>query len=171
VSVIKDHTDCILSLVYVYTTHTQKTHGLTLCYMFSHAALYATFHVYTCFYIYGTFLGHYEGVDNGSLHLTYKEAMRHFRASDYVLADPPHHYVIDGAPQDTGFICGAARVNNNFKVSNCHFEFNTVCRRMELITTAPLQEGMYEVLVNYDTPGVPPCYWTTLRRARLTEET
>jgi hypothetical protein len=120
----------------------------------------------------GTLLGNYEGVDNGSLHLTYKEAKRHFRASDYVLADPPHQYVIDGSPQEgTGLICGAARANDNFEVSICHFEFNSVFRRMELITTAPLQEEMYEVLVNYDTPSVPPCYWTDLRRARLTEET
>jgi hypothetical protein len=43
---------------------------------------------------------------------------------------------------------------------------------MELITTAPLQEGMYEALVvNYETPGAPPCYWTDVWRARLTEET
>jgi hypothetical protein len=47
----------------------------------------------------GTILGTYEGVDNRSLHLTYKEAKYHFRASDYVLADPPHQYVIDGGPQ------------------------------------------------------------------------
>jgi hypothetical protein len=44
----------------------------------------------------GIILGIYEGVDNGSLHLTCKEAKHYFRASDYVLADPPHQYVIDG---------------------------------------------------------------------------
>jgi hypothetical protein len=37
----------------------------------------------------GTILGIYESVDNRSLHLTYKEAKQYFRASDYVLADPP----------------------------------------------------------------------------------
>jgi hypothetical protein len=73
-----------------------------------------------------------------------------FAASDYVLSDKPHRFVVDGQHNDV--ISGPARSNDNFDIVNCYFAYNPTLRRLELITRAPLEEGIYEALTNYDTP-------------------
>jgi hypothetical protein len=54
-----------------------------------------------------------------------------------------------------------------------HIDVTVMCpplRRLELITRAPLEEGIYEALINYDTPGEPPAYWTAERLSYLSDE-
>jgi hypothetical protein len=75
---------------------------------------------------------------------------------------------VDGQHNDV--ICGPARSNDNFEIVNCYFAYNPTLRRLELITRAPLEEGIYEALTNYDTPGELPAYWTAERLSYLSDE-
>jgi hypothetical protein len=69
----------------------------------------------------------------------------------YVLAYQPGGYVVDG--QNGRNISGPARCNDNFDMFNCYFGWKPIAHRMELFTKAPIQEGLYEALVNYNEPG------------------
>jgi hypothetical protein len=98
----------------------------------------------------------------------YAAALVRFAASDYVLSDKPHRFVVDGQHNDV--ICGPARSNDNFDIVNCYFAYNPTLRRLELITRAPLEEGIYEALTNYDIPGEFSAYWTAERLSYLSDE-
>jgi hypothetical protein len=75
---------------------------------------------------------------------------------------------VDGQHNDV--ISGPARSNDNFDIVNCYFAYNPTLRRLELITRAPLKEGIYEALTNYDTPREPPANWTAERLSYLSDE-
>jgi hypothetical protein len=98
----------------------------------------------------------------------YAAALVRFAASYYVLSDKPHRFVVDGQHNDV--ISGPARSNDNFDIVNCYFAYNPTLRRLELITRAPLEKGIYEALTNYDTPGEFPAYWTAELLFYLSEE-
>jgi hypothetical protein len=110
-------------------------------------------------------IGVYSGRDNISLSLSFDTAQKLFQASDYVLAYQPGGYVVDG--QNRQNISGPARCNDNFGIFNCNFGWNPIAHRMELFTKAPLQEGLYEVLVNYNEPRKSSVYWTQERLSLL----
>jgi hypothetical protein len=107
----------------------------------------------------GTLIGVYSGRNNISLSLSFDTAQKLFQASDYVLAYQPGGYVVDG--QNGQNISGPARCNDNFG------KWNPIAHRMELFTKAPLQEGLYEALVNYNEPGKSSVYWTPERLSLL----
>jgi hypothetical protein len=115
----------------------------------------------------GARIGVYEGRCNKNRD-NYAAAFVRFAASDYVLSDKPHRFVVDGQHNDV--ISEPARSNDNFDIVNCYFAYNPTLRRLELITRAPLEEGIYEALTNYDTPGEFPAYWTAERLSYLSEE-
>jgi hypothetical protein len=112
-------------------------------------------------------IGVYEGRCNKNRD-DYAAALVRFAASDYVLSDKPHRFVVDGQHNDV--ISGPARSNDNFDIVNCYFAYNPTLRRLELITRAPLEEGIYKALTNYDTPGELPAYWTAQRLSYLSDE-
>jgi hypothetical protein len=95
----------------------------------------------------------------------YAAALVRFAASDYVLSDKPHRFVVDGQHNDV-----ISRSNDNFNIVNCYFAYNPTLRRLELITRAPLEEGIYDALTNYDIPGEFLAYWTAERLSYLSEE-
>ena len=105
----------------------------------------------------GCFMGEYAGRDNRKLKISYKEGQKSFRHSDYALACPHQRYIVDG--QNGSTISGPARANDGFETHNCLFTYNPVKKWMEMILQARLEEGIYEALVNYDTPGAPPSFW------------
>jgi hypothetical protein len=115
----------------------------------------------------GARIGVYEGRCNNNRD-DYSAALERFAASDYVLSDKPHRFVVDSQHNDV--ICGPARSNDNFDIVNCYFAYNPTLRRLELITRAPLEEGIYEALTNYDTPGELPAYWSAERLSYLSVE-
>jgi hypothetical protein len=115
----------------------------------------------------GPVLAFYEGRCNKNRD-DYAAALVRFAASDYVLSDKPHRFVVDGQHNDA--ISGPARSNDNFDIINCYFAYNPTLRRLEHITRAPLEEGIYEALINYDTLGEFPAYWTTERLSYLSDE-
>jgi hypothetical protein len=98
----------------------------------------------------------------------YAAALVRFAASDYVLSDKPHRFVVDGQHNDV--ISGPARSNDNFDMVNCYFAYNPTLRRLELIMRAPLEEEIYKALTNYDTLGELPAYWTAERLTYLSDK-
>jgi hypothetical protein len=83
----------------------------------------------------GTLLGVYLGRSGESLKIKYKEALKLFRASEYVVDHSPFSYVVDGQHGNT--ICGPARSNDNFDIVNCYFAYNPLDKRVELFTNVP----------------------------------
>jgi hypothetical protein len=112
-------------------------------------------------------IGVYEGRCNKNMD-DYAAALVRFAASDYVLSDKPHRFVVDGQHNDV--ISEPARSNVNFNIVNCYFAYNPTLRRLELITIAPLKEEIYKALTDYDTPGELPAYWTAERLSYLSDE-
>jgi hypothetical protein len=115
----------------------------------------------------GARIGVYEGRCNKNMG-DYAAALVRFAASDYVLSNKPHRFVVDGQHNDV--ICGPARSNDNFDIVSCYFAYNPTLRRLELITRAPFEERIYEALTNYDTPGELPAYWTAERLSYLSDK-
>ena len=116
----------------------------------------------------GTMIGVYSGRDSFNLSITFAAAQKLFRSSDYVLSHQPAGYVVDG--QNGPIISGPARCNDNFDMFNCYLGWNPNKKRMELFTKAPMSEGYYEALVNYNEPGKSSAYWTPERLRLLSPE-
>ena len=103
----------------------------------------------------GYLLAVYIGESTDSLEISYREALARWTSSDYVFSDSDHRYVVNGA-----LTCAAARANESFGETNAKLVFNSKERRAELRLGAPVQEGLYEGLVNYTAPHMPSPYWT-----------
>jgi hypothetical protein len=112
----------------------------------------------------GARIGVYEGRCNKNRD-DYAAALVRFAASDYVLSDKPHSFVVDCQHNDV--ISGPARSNDNFDMVNSYFAYKPTLRRLELITRVPLEKGIYEALTNYDILGELPAYWTAERLSYL----
>jgi hypothetical protein len=112
-----------------------------------------------------TLIDVYSGRDNRLLSISFEADQKLFRASDYVLAYQPRGYIVDG--QNGRNISGPARCSDKFKMFNCYFGWNPVWNWMELFTKAPISEGLYEALMNYNEPGKSSVYWTPERLSLL----
>jgi hypothetical protein len=110
----------------------------------------------------GYLIGTYFGPNSRFLGLDYKEAIRQWADSDYVLSDPIAKYAVAGSPY-----CGPAYSNDGFSLVNCVFLYNRTLHRMEIRTRGPMDAGRYEALVNYDIPHQLPSYWNLTRQGLL----
>ena len=113
----------------------------------------------------GYLIGTYFGPNSRSLGLDYKDAIRLWADSDFVLSDPYAKYAVAGSPY-----CGPAYSNDGFSLVNCVFLYNRTLNRMEIRTRGPMDAGRYEALVNYDIPHQLPSYWNLTRQGLLPPE-
>ena len=110
----------------------------------------------------GYLIGAYFGPNSRALGLDYKDAIRLWADSDFVLSDPTAKYAVAGSPY-----CGPAYSNDGFSIFNCVFLYNRTLHRMEIRTRGPMEAGRYEALVNYDIPNQLPSYWNVSRQKLL----
>lgn len=114
----------------------------------------------------GHLLAVYIGDSTDTLGITYREALRRWSHSDYVFSESTARYVVNGA-----LTCAAARANESFGETNAKLVYNSKLRRAEVRLGAPVQEGLYEGLINYTAPHEPSPYWTEEKLADLPEST
>jgi hypothetical protein len=113
-----------------------------------------------------TLLGVYYGQDTTTTKQQYKAFIRENKDADNVLASSEHRYAVRGA-----LACGPARANDGIEHFNCFLVYNADKRRMEMRTRSPLGPGIYEALVNYDTPNEKPRFWNDKRIDELPLDT
>jgi hypothetical protein len=108
----------------------------------------------------------YCGVTNVSLGISLAEFLARFSANDYVLASQRHQFGVVG-----DMTSPASYANEGFGASNAFFWFVPEVEAFFICLRGRAKEGVaYEVLPNYDSPGVPSEYWNALRRGRLPTE-
>ena len=110
----------------------------------------------------GYLLGIYCGITNTVMQLSFSEAERQWRASDYVMAYAREGYIVDG-----DLTSGPTRVNEGFHTTNAFFLYNSNQPWVEIRLKGCGQPGYYEGLANYTDPGRPSSYWTSQRISQL----
>ena len=110
----------------------------------------------------GYLLGIYCGLTNAIMGLSFQEAERQWRFSDYVMAYSREGYIVDG-----DLTSGPTRINEGFHITNGFFLYNRTQKWVEVRLRGCGQPGYYEGLVNYTDPGRPSSYWTSQRILQL----
>lgn len=107
-------------------------------------------------------IGRYTGTTNLDLNITAQEALALWGQDDYILFNPGKGIVLQGARTN-----GPSYANDGFRQFNAYIHVHQDTGQFELALRGQPEQGVYEVLTNYDEAGHPPNYWTSERLNRL----